>query len=89
MANQIIDQAVAELVLSTRVVSEALFQPQEPFEVVTMGGVWHAMAGLRSRFIEQLAGVVPGAKVIWARHEPAYGASLLALGAIDSNNPFG
>jgi N-acetylglucosamine kinase-like BadF-type ATPase len=84
VANQIIDEAVAELVLSTRVVSEALFLPEEGFEVVTMGGVWQGMAGLRSRFIDQLAAVVPSAKVIWARHEPAYGAGLLVLKAISS-----
>lgn len=79
IATNIINEAVEELVLAARVVSQALFKPDEAFEVVTMGGVWQSLANVRGRFITALTEIVPSATVIWARHEPAYGAGLLAL----------
>lgn len=84
VANAIIDSAVEELVLSTRVVISALFNPEEAFEVVTMGGVWRG-ASLRSRFEATLGAIAPKATVIWPRYEPAYGAALLALRALSQN----
>ncbi|MBW4679927.1 MAG: ATPase [Microcoleus vaginatus WJT46-NPBG5] len=79
IANNIINEAVEELVLAARVVSQALFKPEETFEVVTMGGVWRGVANLRGRFATSLAEIIPSATVIWAKHEPAYGAALLAM----------
>ncbi len=80
IANTIIDEAVEELVLSTRTVIAALFEPDETFEVVTIGGVWRGC--VRSRFEMALAAIAPAARVIVPRYEPAYGAALLALRAI-------
>lgn len=82
VANQIIDQAVAELVLGVKVVIQGLFRPGESLEIVTMGGVWQGVANLRGRFIDRLQAQTPVAQVIWPRHEPAYGAGLLSLQAL-------
>ncbi len=79
IANQILDQAAAELVLTTQTVASALFAPDQAFEVVTIGGVWRSVANLRDRFCESLCSQFPAVQVISPRHEPAYGAGLLVL----------
>lgn len=81
VANEIISQAVTELVLATRVTMEALFTPQDSFEIVTSGGVWKSLANLRDRFIAGINNTAYGSQVdvIWPRNEPAYGAGLMVL----------
>lgn len=82
VANTIIDEAVEELVLATRVVSSGLFTSQEEFEIVTMGGIWHGQSHFRGRFETRMEAIAPSGKVIWPRHQPASGAALLALAAL-------
>ena len=74
-AQSIIEAAVAELVAGTQVV-RTLFDSQE-VEVATVGSVWQ-MSGFRESFTEAMRSL-PATKVITPRHEPAYGAGLLAL----------
>ncbi|MCT7987250.1 N-acetylglucosamine kinase [Laspinema olomoucense] len=78
-ATQILDDAAAELVLMTQTVASALFHPDQAFEVVTIGGVWRSVCHLGDRLGESLRAQFPAVQVISPRHEPAYGAGLLAL----------
>ncbi|MCT7951166.1 ATPase [Ancylothrix sp. C2] len=79
VANEIINDVVEELVLAVKVVGEKLFLEPESFDVVTVGGVWRGMADLRENFVGKLAEIMPNARVIWAKNEPAFGAGLLAI----------
>ncbi|MEC4817061.1 MAG: BadF/BadG/BcrA/BcrD ATPase family protein [Scytonema sp. PMC 1069.18] len=79
LANRVIDDAVRELVEATNTVIDKLFSYGESFEVVTTGSVWRGESGIRERFIISICQFCPLAKVIFPRHEPAYGAGLLAL----------
>jgi N-acetylglucosamine kinase len=79
VANHIIEQAVAELAIATSTVSDRVFNPSEVVEIVTTGGVWQAQCNLRDKFVKYITHKYPLAKVIYPRHEPAYGAGLLAL----------
>lgn len=81
IAKQIITTAVKELTFATEVVIKDLFNPTEAFEIVTIGGVWNSLSQLRQQFKVALA-IAPAATVIWPRHEPAYGAGLLARRSI-------
>ncbi|MCT7971378.1 N-acetylglucosamine kinase [Laspinema olomoucense] len=79
IAIQILDDAAAELALMTETVASALFTPDQAFEVVTIGGVWRSVCHLGDRMGESLRRQFPAVQVISPRHEPAYGAGLLAL----------
>lgn len=79
IANQIIQRAIAELVLGVKVVYQDLFATEQPIELVTMGGVWQSQANFRNKFIDQLQINYPAIQVIWPRYSPAYGAGLLVL----------
>lgn len=79
LGDRIITDISEELVLATKVAIAELFDPAEALEIVTMGGVWRGMANLRRRFITGISAIAPQADVLWPRHEPAYGAALLAL----------
>ncbi len=79
IAKEIITTAMNELTLATEVVITDLFNPTEAFEIVTIGGVWNSLSQLRQQFEQAISAVAPSATVIWPRHEPAYGAGLLAL----------
>ncbi len=83
VAKKIINSAVEELSIATKVVISALFQPHETFEVVTIGSVWKSMINFQGKFEDSIIAIAPGAKIIWPRHQPAYGAGILALKAID------
>ena len=82
VALRIIEDAVKELVQATQVVIDAIFSPDEVFEVVTTGSVWHGKSKIRDRFEALIVTRSPFAKVISPRNEPAYGAGLLALDAL-------
>ncbi len=79
IAQQVIKNAVDELALATEVAIISLFDPKEPFEIVTTGGVWQGMANFRAQFEAKILAIAPQANIISPRHEPAYGAGLLGL----------
>ena len=60
----------------------ALFQVHETFEVVTIGSVWNSMINFRGWFEDSVKAIAPAAKLIWPRHQPVYGAGILALKAV-------
>ncbi|BAZ06228.1 N-acetylglucosamine kinase [Calothrix sp. NIES-3974] len=84
VAQQIIENSVAELVLATGTVINCLFTDvssvQHQIPVVTTGSVWKGKSQLRPHFISQLQSQFPHVNVILPQNEPAYGAALLALG---------
>ena len=82
VALRIIEDAVKELVQATQVVIDAIFSPDEVFEVVTTGSVWQSQSKIRERFEALMVTRSPFGKVISPRNEPAYGAGLLALNAL-------
>ncbi|ABG51708.1 ATPase, BadF/BadG/BcrA/BcrD type [Trichodesmium erythraeum IMS101] len=82
VAKKIIQGAVEELSKATKIVISTLFQVHEIFEVVTIGSVWNSMINFRGQFEDSIAAIAPTAQVIWPKHEPVYGAAILALKAI-------
>jgi N-acetylglucosamine kinase-like BadF-type ATPase len=78
IAQEIIKTAVDELTLATAVVITDLFDPTIAFEIVTIGGVWNSLANLRQQYETAIKAIAPAATVMLPRHEPAYGAGLLA-----------
>ncbi len=85
IAQIIIKNAANELALATEVAINHLFEPTESFEIVVMGGVWKGLANFRHQFETEINAIAPLANIISPRHEPAYGAGLLAL--LQINNP--
>lgn len=85
VANSIIDDAIAELVIATSTVIDCIFNQRSIVEIVTTGSVWQGKCNLRERFVQSIAHQFPLARVIYPRHEPAYGAGLLALKALAKN----
>jgi N-acetylglucosamine kinase-like BadF-type ATPase len=89
IANQIIDEAVQELVKATSAVIDALkFSPSSQvskqeshdiFEIVTVGSVWLSKSKIREKFIDSLTIMYRNARIIEPKFEPAYGAALLGL----------
>jgi N-acetylglucosamine kinase len=86
VALTIIEDAVKELVQATQVVIDAIFSPTEVVEVVTTGSVWQGNSLIREKFEASIVTRSPGAKVIFPRYEPAYGAALLALNSLLQNS---
>lgn len=86
VALTIIEDAVKELVQATQVVIDSIFSPTEVVEVVTTGSVWQGNSLIREKFEASLVKRSPGAKVIFPRYEPAYGAALLALNSLLQNS---
>ena len=84
VADDIINRAVAELILATKTAIAGLFNQTEDFEIVTIGGVWGGEANCRDRFEAGISAIAPNAKVILPRYEPAFGAGLLALNTLNS-----
>ncbi|MDZ8027265.1 MAG: N-acetylglucosamine kinase [Nostoc sp. DedQUE11] len=79
VANNIINDAVQELVKSTSTVIDAIFIPDSIYEVVTTGSVWLSRSKIHERFSASIIKKFPFMQVIYPRFEPAYGAALLAL----------
>ncbi len=79
VAKRIIDEGVQELVTATKVVVKDLNLVEDGFEIVTVGSVWGAKSNIREKFIASISAEFGNARVILPRHEPAYGACLLAL----------
>jgi len=76
VANQIIDDAVDELVKATVTVIDKIFVEGESFEIVTTGSVWKSKSQMWERFISCIN---PEIMVIFPRFEAVYGAGLLGL----------
>ncbi|OCQ94110.1 ATPase [Nostoc sp. MBR 210] len=79
LANNIIDDAVQELVKATSTVIESIFSPNVALEIVTTGSVWQGKSQIHERFTTAIVNQFPQVKVIFPRYEPAYGAGFLAL----------
>jgi N-acetylglucosamine kinase len=79
IANQIIDDAVNELVKATSTVIKAIFNSDSVLEVVTTGSVWRGRCNMQERFAASIVRDFSFVRVIYPRHEPAIGAGLLAL----------
>ncbi|MDZ8105913.1 MAG: BadF/BadG/BcrA/BcrD ATPase family protein [Nostoc sp. DedQUE12a] len=79
VANNIIDDAVKELVKATSTVIDAIFIPDSIYEVVTTGSVWLSRSKIHEKFSASIINKFPFIQVIYPRFEPAYGAALLAL----------
>ncbi|AOY80847.1 ATPase [Moorena producens JHB] len=79
VAISIIEDTVNQLAKATQVVIESVFAPDSACEVVTTGSVWHGLSSIRQQFESSLVMLSPNVKVIWPRHQPAYGAGLLGL----------
>lgn len=79
VGNNIIDDAVKELVKATSTVIDAIFSPDSVLEVVTTGSVWRSRAKIHERFSASIIKKFPFMQVIYPRFEPAYGAALLAF----------
>lgn len=83
VAQNIIDESVEELRISTGVVIDDLFTDFDEFNIVTSGGVWQSKSGLREKYIQAMANRVQPERIIFPRFEPAYGAGLIALKALN------
>ncbi|ALF52042.1 ATPase [Nostoc piscinale CENA21] len=79
LANNIINNAVKELVTSTSTVINAMFIPNSVVEIVTTGSVWRGKSQIHEKFTTAIVNHFPQVKVMFPRYEPAYGAGLLAL----------
>ncbi len=79
VANNIIDEAVTELIKATSTVIDSIFSSISFFEIVTTGSVWQGKSKMHEKFAASIMNLFPSAKVIFPRYEPAYGAGLLAL----------
>ncbi|NEO16145.1 MULTISPECIES: BadF/BadG/BcrA/BcrD ATPase family protein [unclassified Moorena] len=86
VAISIIEDTVNQLAKATQVVIESVFTPDSQCEVVTTGSVWHGLSSIRQQFESSLVRLSPNAKVIWPRHEPAYGAGLLGLRSLGNRH---
>ncbi|OUL33090.1 ATPase [Nostoc sp. T09] len=79
VASKIIEDAVQYLVTATSTVIEQIFSDRPVLEVVTTGSVWQGKSKMHDRFTASLVKKFPEVKVMFPKHEPAYGAGLLAL----------
>ncbi len=79
VANNIISDAVQDLVDATFTVVKAIFNTSDAFEIVTTGSVWLGKSKIRERFTQAILKNLSSVKIILPKSEPAYGAALLAL----------
>jgi len=79
VANNIIDDAVSELVKATVTVIDGIFVERDFLEVVTTGSVWKCECQMWERFTASIVDKFPEVKVILPRFEAVFGAGLLAL----------
>jgi len=79
VADRILHEAAHELVSLAAAVTEALFNRDEDLDVVTAGGVLTGSAVIRQAFATEMSLQYPSARTCQPKHEPAFGACLLAL----------
>ncbi|HEY9667227.1 MAG TPA: BadF/BadG/BcrA/BcrD ATPase family protein [Coleofasciculaceae cyanobacterium] len=82
---RIVEQAANEMVQATQTAINALFVPSDIVEVVTTGRVWQGCPLIRDKFVASLTEKKHLASVIFPRHEPVYGAGLLALNTLSNS----
>ncbi len=84
VARQIVEYAADELTLAAKVVIDQLrFDNQ--FDVVFSGGIFAHQSGFVDLLRARLQAVAPKAQIGLAKHEPAYGAVLLAKSILKQN----
>jgi len=76
-AKRIVDKAAAELALATKSVIEQL-APKDQFDIVLSGGNLVHQPTFADKLRRRLETLAPNASVMLPKHEPAYGAVLLA-----------
>jgi N-acetylglucosamine kinase-like BadF-type ATPase len=86
VANKIIEDAVKYLVTATSTVIEKIFSDRSNLNVVTTGSVWLGKSKMHEKFTASLGKQFPEVKVMFPKHEPAYGAGLLALQRLAGKN---
>lgn len=84
VSNQIIDNAVNELLKATITVIDEIFVERESFEIVTTGSVWKGNSQMWDRFVSCINRDLINVKVIFPRFEPVYGAGLLGLRSLEA-----
>ena len=77
VATEIVDEAADELVCATESVIKQL-EFIEPFDIVLSGGNLIHQPMFSDKLRHRLARIQPKASVLLPKHEPAYGAVLLA-----------
>ncbi|HIC88163.1 MAG TPA: ATPase [Anaerolineae bacterium] len=82
VARGILRRAGEALGRAANAVIRRLGMANEPFELVTVGGVFKTQLGLREALAETVHTVAPQAQLIFPRRGPAEGAALLALEAV-------
>ena len=80
-AEQIVDAAAAELVCAAKSVIEQL-EFVASFDIVLSGGNLIHQPMFADKLQRQLARIAPGASVLLPKHEPAYGAVLVAQASL-------
>lgn len=83
VARQIIEDAADELTIAAKVVIDRLHFDR-PFDVVLSGGIFEHQPGFVAVLRERLEAVAPAAQIGLPKHEPAYGALLLAKSQFDA-----
>ena len=81
VATEIVDEAVDELVCAAESVIKQL-EFIEPFDIVLSGGNLIHQPIFSDKLRHRLAGIRPKASVLLPKHEPAYGAVLLAQASL-------
>ena len=77
VARWIIEQAAGELVLAAKVAIDRL-RFDRPFDLVLSGGILTHQPGFVNLLRDRVQPIAPNAHIDLAKHEPAYGAVLLA-----------
>ena len=83
VAKGILDEAADELTLAARVVIDKLGFSQ-PFNLVLSGGIFAHQPTFAASLRNRLRDLSPHARVCLPKHEPAYGAILLAMSKFSS-----
>jgi N-acetylglucosamine kinase len=81
LAEEIVTHAGRELALAARAVVEHLGMADQAFDLVLSGGLFKGSPRLVECVQREVRGFAPQASADLPRHEPAYGAALLALQA--------
>ena len=86
VARRIIQHAADELVLAAQAVITEL-GPEQPADIILSGGNLTHHPGFVSLLRKRLQPIAPNARIDLAKHEPAYGAVLLAMSQFQPVTP--
>ncbi|MBM3326571.1 MAG: hypothetical protein FJY65_06285 [Calditrichaeota bacterium] len=84
VARKIINKAALQLAVSTLVLKDVLFIGHTKVKVITSGGVWKSIAGLREMFIYRLNENTKNLVVCEPMNEPAWGAAKLTVNYLNN-----